>query len=147
MHGAALLYNLMLARAQKNEEYVTDYAEDVATWVALMGQRAAARDAWFEADFWALLAGTQANITEATRVFVKRWFQLARGDLTTLADSPDAQRLIRERERVLKRGLARFENLRALELWGGASGADQMNYRWSPVVQDTLRDIHTGLQA
>jgi hypothetical protein len=48
------------------------------------------------------------------------------------------------RERALKRGKARLENRRALELWGGAAGTAQIDYRWYG-VQTIVSDILLGL--
>jgi hypothetical protein len=48
------------------------------------------------------------------------------------------------RERALKGSRARLGNPRALELWNGGSGLDQMNYRWA-VTTRIINDIHAGL--
>jgi hypothetical protein len=58
--------------------------------------------------------------------------------------SPAAKRLIVEREEQLKHTRARLSNKRALELWNGASGDRQLDFRWGN-VSTLLDDIHAGL--
>jgi len=144
MHGAALLYNLMLARAKQDEERVAEYEADFATWATETAAMGGELRQWSENSLWALLDGASARIPEPTRRFVTSWFTLARAATPQLADQADALRLLRERERLLKGALARLENQRALDLWRGASGVQPLTYRW-PVVQDIVGDIHQGL--
>jgi hypothetical protein len=54
--------------------------------------------------------------------------------------------LISERERCLKKNLARIDNPRAQELWTGDSGTAQLEFRWS-ISQQLLGDIFDGLEA
>jgi len=68
------------------------------------------------------------------------------GDLKGIDSNRKATELIRARERTLKRAQARLENPRALELWGGAAGASQLDYRWR-TVQTIVADIQRGLGA
>jgi hypothetical protein len=53
--------------------------------------------------------------------------------------------LIRDREVQLKRALARLTSRRALELWNGAAGADQLDYRWG-TAQQMIEDILAPLE-
>ncbi|HOF88312.1 MAG TPA: DUF6361 family protein, partial [Armatimonadota bacterium] len=62
-----------------------------------------------------------------------------------LAASSPARQLIHDRERFLKRGLARLDNARALEQWSGAAGAGRLGFRWAN-AQLILSDILTSLQ-
>ena len=57
-----------------------------------------------------------------------------------------ARLLIRERERRLKKNLARIDNPRAQELWTGDSGTAQLEFRWF-ISQRLLGDIFDGLEA
>jgi hypothetical protein len=68
------------------------------------------------------------------------------GDAARLCDSPTARSLIRERERRLKKSLARIDNPRAQELWTGDSGTAQLEFRWL-ISQRLLGDIFDGLEA
>ena len=55
--------------------------------------------------------------------------------------SSDARELITDREHGLKRVRARIGNPRALELWNGAAGTAQLDYRWGRPVKVLLNDI------
>ena len=68
------------------------------------------------------------------------------GDAAELRDSPTARSLIRDRERRLKKNLARIDNPRAQELWTGDSGTAQLEFRWL-ISQRLLGDIFDGLEA
>jgi hypothetical protein len=67
-------------------------------------------------------------------------------DVAGLRDSASARSLIGERERRLKKNLARIGNPRAQELWNGDSGSAQLEFRWL-ITQRLLRDIFEGLEA
>ena len=56
-----------------------------------------------------------------------------------------ARSLIGERERRLKKNLARIGNARAQELWNGDSGSAQLEFRWL-ISQRLLGDIFDGLE-
>jgi hypothetical protein len=146
MNGCALLYNLLLARAKDSEELVTDYEAAFADWNARIQEREEAVKRWRREDFWALLDGMSARITPATRRFVTAWLEMAiDGDRPALRDDPAVHRMVRERERALKGGLARLGNRRALDAWLGASGVRPLDYRWA-VVRDIVRDVQVGLR-
>ena len=150
IHGASLLYNLMLA--QKNaaaggeREQVETYRHSLAEWAELVDGRRAAYAEWDrEQRFWALVAEVNPNIRPPTRAFVERWLSLAldAGAAGAIAGNRAARRLISERERALKRQRARLHNPSALEVWSGASGTARLDYRWN-VVQTLLNDILRG---
>jgi hypothetical protein len=65
---------------------------------------------------------------------------------TSVADNREARNLIILRERQLKGPLARVDNPRARELWGGAAGIDRLVYRW-PNAQRISRDILEAAEA
>jgi Family of unknown function (DUF6361) len=141
MHGASLLYNLMLAEARPLPARVEEYRTRLGYWV----DEAAVPADWDWAGFWAVVLRANRRISPATRRFVERWFEAARYGLG-VADDPGARPLISERERMTKGAQARLHNLRALELWGGSSGAAQLNYRW-PNVEQIVDDILKGCTA
>ena len=78
-----------------------------------------------------------------TQDFVLAWWNLAFAakGIEALMASSDARELITDREHRLKRGRARIGNPRALELWNGAAGTAQLDYRWSRPVKVLLNDI------
>ncbi|MCS5488304.1 DUF6361 family protein [Curtobacterium flaccumfaciens pv. beticola] len=171
-HGAALLYNLMLAeeRAQllrdergRNEPDLDDGHDDrgthepddrdatVAVYRDALRQWADEAEAaevarWDTAALWAWLAtNSTTRIAGATRGYIDEWVRLLSAtDLTALADDPEARRRVRERERLQKRGLARLGNPDRLRGWTGASGSNALTYRW-PTVRDIVIDIREGL--
>jgi hypothetical protein len=145
MHGAALLYNLLLARDVPSPKWVQEYEAQLHTWAGMMLDRAPAFRAWSRPAFWELATSGAGRIATATRHFVDAWIDLALGvpGAAALRNSPDAQRLIVERERLLKRSLARLGNRAALERFSGAAGSAQLDFRWR-AAQRILRDLLAG---
>ena len=148
MHGAALLYNVLLAeRAEeldlsrhdsRREEFVAELDEwrrefddsDIGDW-DLNG-------------LWALVAAQGNPAAAVTRSFVTDWVGLARGRPgARLANDDDARELIRRREHQHKRGQARLSNDRLMRQWGGASGSWRLSFRWR-VVARLLNDMADG---
>jgi hypothetical protein len=146
MHGAGLLYNIMLAEERGNAEWLANYRKRFATWATLLVDRRAVYRRWQRVEFWALADSTRARVTLQTRRFVDTWLDLAIGTVSprSLGDHEGARTLVREREKVLKRARARLGDPRALERWNGASGAEQLNYRWHR-VRTIVGDILRGL--
>jgi uncharacterized protein DUF6361 len=138
MHGASLQYNLMLAEARSLPERTAEYRARLDEWA---GQVAVPAE-WNWEQFWAVAMFSNRRIPALTRGFVERWFGLV--DIgPRFADDPRARAAISDRERITKGSQARLHNRRALELWGGSSGAAQLSFRW-PVVERILNDILKG---
>ena len=100
-------------------------------------------------ELWKSPALIQAGISLPTRHFVETWlsFVLVSPGHQKLPDYRPAEKAIFERERALKRSRARLENPRALELWRGSSGTQQLSFRWpvaSTFVEDILKGIREG---
>lgn len=148
MHGAALLYNLMLSEERGDEELRDGYRGQFASWATLLASRRDVFKSWQRESFWGLVDSTRANVGVRARRFVDGWLNLALGTTVPdkLAESTDARALITERERVLKRARARLGNPRALERWNGSAGAGQLNYRWHR-VRAIVADILQGLES
>ncbi len=148
LHGAALLYNLLLAEATPRTDWVETYRTALDEWVALITSRFAILTRWDKEQFWNIVLNANPRVPRFTRVFVEQWLELALDPtrLPRLADDASARDLIRAREHFLKRGQARLENRRALDLWNGAAGTGRLDFRWG-VAQRHLQDIHTGLHA
>ncbi|NLY90735.1 MAG: hypothetical protein GX081_03910 [Firmicutes bacterium] len=148
IYGAALLYNLLLARAKGDEEYIADYEEQLEEWSAWVQNRWHELQEWYVkiAQFWDTRALFVANIPDHTKKFVEFWYRIIfNGGINSLVDNKEAEILIKEREFRLKRSRARLENRRALEMWGGASGVYRVDYRWR-VARTIITDILTGLE-
>lgn len=132
MHGAAILYNLMLARAAGSDEWLEVHEEAFVEWAQREKSQAADRKDWNLTEFWQALLARGARISYTSRAFVEAWVNRVRNasNPTELARDRVAQRLIQEREVALKGGRARLVNPRHLELWSGASGDGQLDLRW-----------------
>jgi len=148
LHGAALLYNLMLARLRKAKDLISGYGDSLEAWVKSVREAHGRLGKWDRGRFWEItLRAAPGAVPVPTRRFVDQWLALALdGDLKGIDSNRKATELIRARERTLKRAQARLENPRALELWGGAAGASQLDYRWR-TVQTIVADIQRGLGA
>ena len=141
IHGAAYLYNLMLAEKRGAEDLVEQYRECLAEWTDEVKARARDLLEWDRRRFWELVDLAGARVTPQTRLFVNAWLDLALSDdLPAAALAEPARRLVGDRERALKRGLSRLDNSRALELWNGAAGTGALDYRWRQ-ARVILRDI------
>ena len=102
---------------------------------------------WKRERFWELIRAANPRISSPTYEFINTWWDLAlAGGTARLRDSARARSLICERERRLKKNLARIGNPRAQELWNGDSGSAQLEFRWI-ISQRLLGDIFEGLEA
>ena len=148
LFGAAVLYNLMLAQKAANAKLTERYDGRLQVWAELIESRRDEITQWYNTlpDFWRIATSRGALIPAPARRFIQEWLSLAlsSGNLAQLSTLESARRLLYQRECALKRGLARLENPRALELWSGASGGDQHDYRW-PAAQRIVGDILAGL--
>jgi hypothetical protein len=143
MQGAFLLYNLMLAEGRRSAELIDAYQIELAGWWDRLHARSADLTAWDRPRFWVLLAAWNARVTPASHSFVEAWLEAiteARGIEEVMKDR-GLRSLITFRERVLKGARARLDNPRALNLWNGASGTAQLDYRWNRPVTGMLRDL------
>jgi uncharacterized protein DUF6361 len=148
IHGAPLLYNLMLAEKSKNEELTSDYQAQFQEWGEGLKARADDLAAWGRDDFWRLVHSTNPQIPLPTRVLVDTWLDLTESaETVALRELPRARRLIEDRERAIKGGLARLFSAEALLRWSGAAGVRQLDYRWNPQVQRLVADIQLGLRS
>lgn len=147
MHGAALLYNLMLAEraamlqgseASRWHDLVADYRQRLHDWSEDM--RSLPAGEWSLDELWSLATGTSHRIAPLTMRFVTGWRDLARENTTAVADNPAARDLIVARETRLKGAKSRFGNAAALARWSGASGTGLLTYRWT-TVSSHLKDL------
>jgi len=147
MHGAPLLYNLVLAEQARWGEGIAKYRRAFGEWAKLLSARSRALAQWNRERFWELVRSINPRITASTYEFINTWWDLALGgDAARLRDNSAARLLIRDRERRLKKSLARIDNPRAQELWTGDSGSAQLEFRWF-ISQRLLGDIFDGLEA
>ena len=143
IHGAALLYNHMLAKCAEHEERILEYEKKFSEWSELIQTRIEILSQWDLGEFWHTAYSVNSRIPRPTKTFIDTWLSLTINtpEPLQLLNNDQAENLISARERFLKRGQARLFNQRALELWGGAAGTLRLDYRWS-----TVRTILADLQ-
>lgn len=147
MHGAALLYNLILSELTGNQEREQEYVTRLGRWAsAVIAPRQGELAAWDLDDLWTCAEAEGARIGLRTRRFVVDWYQEAvrSGNAATVASRQMARRIVENRERAMKGRAARVDNQRARERWGGAAGTIRLSYRWSNAAR-IAADIVTGL--
>lgn len=143
MHGAALLYNLMLAEEKGRSDWIDDYRLQLVEWWTVLQTRGQALQSWDRHAFWQTVHDARGRVPPQTLHFVEVWCDtlFATSNITMLIENEHARSLIADREHRLKRARARIGNPRALELWTGAAGTAQMDYRWSRPVSTLINDI------
>jgi hypothetical protein len=148
MYGAALLYNLMLAEKGKRDELHESYGAAFDQWAELIEARRGPLACWPRGEFWSSVRRENPRTSVPAEQFSNQWIDavMASKSASALRDDKVARRWIEEREYRLKTSRARLRSPAHLELWGGASGADQFNYRWG-ITQSIVRDIVAGLAA
>jgi|LSQX01.3.fsa_nt_gb hypothetical protein len=143
MHGAALLYNLMLSEMRSFQAGTADYLKRLKRWWSLLESRWTQLLEWDRHRFWTIVRSGGATVPLPTQRFVTAWVEhvMASQDLAAVVESQVVRNLIADRERKLKGGRARVDNPSALERWNGASGTAQIDYRWGKPVKAFLEDI------
>lgn len=151
IHGAALLYNLLIAEKAEAAEKVVDYRQQLDVWwdTKFFARRREFEE-WDLSQFWQLLERQNPHIHQRARKFVESWIELAKAanDCAQVTQGTKCRQLVGDRERQLKGPLARLDNSRARELWligGGAAGAGQLDFRWR-AARGILSDILQGLK-
>jgi hypothetical protein len=142
LHGAQLLYNLLLARQAELGEQAEAWEQDISAWEARLAERGDALGAWELDEFWSTLAGTGATVTPPTRRFCSSWIEHARAGTGSLGTAHDrvCEDLVRVQEGHVKRQQSRLANRSMLEAWGGNSGSAQLSYRWA-ITQNYVAEI------
>lgn len=155
LHGAALLYNLMLAELIKHKEWIEDYTERMDHWWSLVQKQSMDMKNWSRTDFWKTVTSEGARILPTTRAFVDEWldilFETMNNNLpvTEVIALKRPRLLIKNREFALKRGKARLDQPRALQMWNGDAGSNRLSFRWSTartIVLDILNGCYGGDQ-
>lgn len=149
IHGAPLLYNLMLAEKADRPELIKQYRAELKDWSTAVQQRGAELAKWDRERFWQIVQSAGARVAVPTRNFISSWWDLALQlpDTKSILLMRQARDLVLKRERYLKGKLARLENTRALELWNGAAGTGRLDFRWSQaniIINDILQGQTEG---
>jgi hypothetical protein len=144
MHGAAVLYNLELARERDDTELSKEFQETLEEWTDTMRTLQTHIRSFELEHFWTLIPTIERSIPYSTRAFVAQWFDVALAASLGASDSSASRRMVRERERSLKKTQSRFDNRVALAQWAGSSGLMMLNYRWRN-ASTLLQDLRDGL--
>jgi hypothetical protein len=147
MHGAQLLYGHMLGELISVNGGAEPYGDRLAEWETARSRLVDRLNGLSRERFWDVVRSGNPRVPPPSQRFVSRWWRLVTEEGVQIVQSQAARTLVSERERLLKRGLARLDpaNGRARELWGGVAGLNQLDYRWSTVRQ-LVSDIHAGLR-
>lgn len=139
IHGAGLLYNLLLAERRGSDESVGRYRDMLDAW---REELASTRplDGWDRPTFWSMLRRHNPRLAMPTQRFVDRWLD-GLDQSAEVEQDGEMRALVAERERQLKGGRARLINQAALDQWRGDSGLVRLDYRWS-VAGRLLDDLH-----
>ena len=146
MHGAALLYNLMLSELQQHDKRMGKHRKALEDWVAEVAELESELAGWRLNGVWGIVRSGGWSIAYPMKDFIERWVESLQssGPGAVIEEKSTARLLVREREMQLKRGRARLASPRHLELWGGDSGTAPISYRWRSAKR-ILKDIFDGL--
>lgn len=141
IHGASLLYNLLLARKSERDDLVDRYEARLVDWRA-DPELDWALDTWREHEFWNVITRQNPRIRLQTRAFVTNWVRFADAGTDPRHDTT-AIELVTRRERSIKGPRARLFNQAALDAWGGSSAAGRLQFRW-PQAKSHLGDLYAA---
>jgi hypothetical protein len=146
MVGASLLYNYQLARMVQNGDWCDHYAEALEAWREQLATRKEELASWQLEELWTILAQQGRAISLPTRHFVCSWVNLlfAKHGIAHPIEETEMVRLVTDRETRLKGSRSRLASARHRETWNGASGAEQLDFRWGN-AKKLLEDIIAGL--
>ena len=144
--GGVLLFDLMLAELLDDEDRKGEYSNRLASWSVDIAAVGPELQRWDRASMWRRLHQANPGLRPRTREFADRWFELV---LVTgsgsVQDRPEARRIVRERERVLKGPRARLSYSEARDRQRGYPFAGFLTYRWAQ-VKTISADILNALE-
>ncbi len=128
VHGAPLLYNLMLAERAGNKDREEQYQEDLMAWAGRIERASEAIANWDQSRFWRLVVegGGRVGLGTEDSSHTGSLWHLPSSQAKGMTKSKAARQLIAQREKALKGEQARLTNQRALERWNGAAGTGRM---------------------
>ena len=139
IHGAPLLYNLLLAERSERDDLTELYRDEIAAWRQELSSTGVLFG-WDRSAWWSTLHKNNSGLSPLTRRFVDSWLDIIVAD-SDVADHDSARTLVGARERQIKGGRARLANQAALDRWTGRSGLVRLDYRWQ-VTQNLLFDLY-----
>jgi hypothetical protein len=145
IHGATILYNLMLAEKVDDAKLEAQYLSELDEWKRKIRTRQEELEDWNQQKFWNLIKKESANVPQPMKIFVNTWVEIVINAPEGVDSNQEARDLIEKREVQLKRGRAQLTNKSAREGWDGAGETSQLAYRWS-TAKSHLQDILVGLE-
>ena len=144
IHGAMIVYNLLLAEKTGNDELIARYEGAAVEWHTELATSHALDD-WDRTDWWHTVTRQNPRLRPATRIFVDSWITVLHAS-DGIARDPKARDLVASRERQIKGGRARLANPAALDQWRGSSGMGKLSFRWQ-IARSHLRDLYAARAA
>jgi hypothetical protein len=151
IHGAALLYNLVVGERYETAGYTrhtapaADYETRLAQWADRCADAGHQLRDWNREQMWQLIHRANPRVAVGTRLFVDTWLDaVVAGGAPRVPSDDSLRRLIAQREQKHKRAQSRLTNDRLLATWSGEAGSGLLTYRW-PTVHTLVIDIHEGL--
>jgi len=147
IHGASVLYNLMLARKRaahspgSDDDAVAYFEDHLAAWRDEF-HNTRTLEGWDRSAWWATIRRRNPRLNLRTQLFVDSWLDLI-ASTDDIASSADAHALILRREAALKGTRARLTNQSALDRWSGESGMNPLTYRWE-IARNHLNDLYAA---
>jgi len=147
IQGANLLYNLMLAEEDENlyKDEKVIYRDKFNQWKRSIKMSIDEIEMWNLNEFWSICKST-GNIPVTTVDFINRWidFIISEKHFSEMPDSKKVRALLYNRELNIKGKRARLQNPRYLQMWGGSSNINKLDYRWS-IAKTHIRDIKEAI--
>ena len=149
IHGANLLYNLILARRTHRErDDGSTYGEHYEAWIREWFDEARSVGVPDSEDLrriWTMVTSTGRALSSPTRSFVEAWCAAVE-DANSAEDLIHSQSLAmrvanREQEKKGPRARLNPSNRQALDAWTGAAGTGRNTFRWG-IVRDHLQDLY-----
>lgn len=138
MHGASLVYNLLLSELREKPDWIEKYQSRLADWRADLDMPAILT--WSLEAFWQTIDHPAHRIRPTAKRFVTEWLALVQTDGVGAGRLTPAARMVQDRERRLKTSQSRFANRAVRDRWTGASGVEPLSFRWSQ-AKSHLRDL------
>lgn len=138
MHGASLLYNLLLSELREKPDWIEKYQSRLEEWRA--GLNMPAIRAWSLDTFWQTIDHPAHRIRPAAKRFITEWLALVQTGDVSEGRRASATRMVQDRERRLKTSQSRFANRAVRDRWTGASGVEPLSFRWAQ-AKSHLRDL------
>lgn len=142
LHGAALLFNLMLSEAGR-PDLMAYYRDLYDKWLEELNMGEIQE--WELEELFTIARTTGSHtVTPQAEDFVRRWVSFVRADAAAIPQLSQPRSLVKNREMALKRSRSFFGNPRMLQdQYRGDRGMVRLNYRWVQ-VQRLLNDLNAG---